>query len=119
MRIRGGHVYSSDGGTPCPACRRPRTACTCPQGGRAPTAKADEIVRVGRATQGRKGKGVTTVSGVPLPSEGLAQLAKELKRQCGSGGTLKGGVIEIQGEHRDRLVGLLQAKGWTVKRAGG
>ena len=115
MRIRGGHVYFSDGGTPCPACRRPRTACTCPQGGRAPTAKADEIVRVGRATQGRKGKGVTTVSRRPVAFGGPRSARQGAQAPVWVGwGTLKGGVIEIQGEHRDRLVGLLQAKGWTV-----
>ena len=76
-------------------------------------------MRVGRATQGKKGKGVTTITGAPLPPAALSALAKELKQACGSGGTVKQGVIEIQGEHRDRLVELLRAKGWTVKRAGG
>jgi translation initiation factor 1 len=76
-------------------------------------------VRVARETKGRKGKGVTLVSGVPLPLEGLKALAKELKQKCGTGGTLKEGVIEIQGDHRDALIELLKARGWTVKRSGG
>jgi len=74
---------------------------------------------VGRETKGRKGKGVTTVTGVPLSMDELKGLAKELKQKCGTGGTLKDGVIEIQGDHRDNLIELLKAKGWPVKRAGG
>lgn len=79
----------------------------------------DGVVRVSKQTKGRKGAGVTLITGVPLASADLAVLAKELKRACGSGGTVKSGVIEIQGEHRDRLVELLGDKGWTVKKAGG
>jgi len=77
------------------------------------------VVRVGRETRGRKGAGVTVVTGAPLDEDGLKALAGELKKACGCGGTVRDGVIEIQGEHRDRLVKLLQARGWTVKRAGG
>jgi translation initiation factor 1 len=77
------------------------------------------VVRVSRQTQGRKGKGVTVITGVPLAGDALKALAKELKSTCGSGGTVKEGVIEIQGDHRDRLVEVLQGKGWRVKRAGG
>ena len=80
--------------------------------------KGDGIVRVGRETKGRKGKGMTVVSGVPLHPEGLRDLAKQLKQKCGTGGTVKAGVIEIQGDHRDLLVTELQAKGYTVKRSG-
>lgn len=76
-------------------------------------------MRVARETKGRKGKGVTLISGIPLSPEGLKTLAKELKQRCGSGGTLKEGVIEIQGDHRDALIELLKARGWTVKRSGG
>ena len=81
--------------------------------------KGDGIVRVGRETKGRRGKGMTIVSGVPLHPEGLRDLAKQLKQKCGTGGTVKGGIIEIQGDHRDLLVVELQAMGYTVKRAGG
>ena len=66
-----------------------------------------------------KGKGVTLITGVPLDAEGLAALAKDLKQRCGTGGTVKDGVIEIQGDHRDRLVEELQGRGYRVKRAGG
>lgn len=75
-------------------------------------------MRVGRETRGRKGAGVTVISGVPLAGAALAALASELKKKCGSGGTVKDGVIEIQGEHRDTIVELLRTRGWTVKRAG-
>ena len=76
-------------------------------------------MRVSRETQGRKGKGVTVVRGLAFDEDALARWGRELKAACGSGGTVKDGVIEIQGEHRDRIVGLLQAAGMTVKRAGG
>ncbi len=82
-------------------------------------AKSDGIVRVGRQTKGRKGKGVTTVTGVPLAGAELEALAKRLKARCGAGGTLRDGTIEIQGDHRDLLVTELTARGFTVKRAGG
>ena len=81
--------------------------------------KGDGIVRVGRETKGRKGKGMTVITGVPLHPEGLKDLAKKLKQKCGTGGTLKGQTIEIQGDHRDLLVADLQALGYTVKKAGG
>ena len=84
-----------------------------------PQAKRDGVVRVMRETKGRKGKGVTLVTGVPLEGADLARLGKELKKRCGSGGTVKNGVVEIQGDHRDVVVDLLSARGWTVKRSGG
>ena len=77
------------------------------------------MIRVGRETKGRKGKGVTIVTGVPLPPEELARLAADLKRRCGAGGTIKEGVIEIQGDHRETVVGLLEKRGFRVRRSGG
>lgn len=77
------------------------------------------MVRVGRETKGRRGKGVTVITGIPLARAELTALARELKARCGSGGTVRGGVIEIQGEHRDRLVEELTRRGFRVKRAGG
>jgi len=76
-------------------------------------------VRVRREVKGRRGKTVTTISGVPLPADALRALAAELKRRCGTGGSAKDGVIEIQGDHRDALVEELEARGYTVKLAGG
>ncbi|HNX53536.1 MAG TPA: hypothetical protein PLD51_07550 [Pontiellaceae bacterium] len=84
-----------------------------------PAQPGDGIVRVGRETKGRKGSGVTVIAGIPSHPEGLEKLAKQFKQLCGTGGTVKDGVIEIQGEHRDRLVAELQKLGYTVKRAGG
>ncbi|QHI70748.1 translation initiation factor [Tichowtungia aerotolerans] len=84
-----------------------------------PKQKNDGAVRVGRETKGRKGAGVTVITGIPSHPEGLKQIAKELKQKCGTGGTVKGNVIEIQGDQRDLLVQELSSRGYTVKRAGG
>jgi predicted translation initiation factor SUI1 len=77
------------------------------------------VVKVGRETKGRRGKGVTTVSDLPLDEAGLLELAATLKQKCGTGGTVKDGRIEIQGDHRDRLVRELEGMGYRVRRAGG
>ncbi len=76
-------------------------------------------VRVGRETAGRAGKGVSVISGLPLAATDLEALAGRLKRLCGAGGGVKNGVIEIQGEHRDRLVAELRKLGYDAKRSGG
>ncbi len=76
-------------------------------------------MRVGRQTKGRKGKGVTVVTGVPLGQADLEKLPRDLQKKCGSGGTVRDGVIEIQGEHRDALVEELCRRGYSVKRSGG
>lgn len=110
-------VYSTDTGRVCPDCRQASADCRCKA--RAATPKGDGIVRVSQETKGRKGKGVTLIRGVPLAADALAALAKQLKANCGSGGTVKDGVIEIQGDHRDTVVAALQKQGMTVKRAGG
>jgi len=111
-------VYSTDRGRVCPECGQAAARCTCRRGTEAPAA-GDGIVRVARATQGRKGKGVSVITGLPLDHGALSRLARELKQACGSGGTVKDGAIEIQGEHRDRLVRELEARGYRVRRAGG
>ncbi|UJX41161.1 translation initiation factor Sui1 [Desulfovibrio sp. JY] len=110
-------VYSTDAGKMCPGCGRPVAACACAGKQRAP--QGDGIVRISRQTKGRKGKGVSCVTGVPLPPEALEALAKKLKQRCGAGGTVKDGVIEIQGDHRDALALALKELGYTVKLAGG
>ena len=81
--------------------------------------RGDGIVRVRRETQGRGGKTVTTVSGTGLASDALAALASDLKRRCGTGGSVKDQVIEIQGDHRPVIVAELEKRGFTVKLAGG
>ncbi|MCP4293072.1 MAG: stress response translation initiation inhibitor YciH [bacterium] len=86
---------------------------------RQPQPAGDGVVRVSRQTKGRKGKGVTLVTGVPLEGPDLKDLAKTLKQRCGSGGTVKNGVIEIQGDHRDTVVMALAKHDWVVKKSGG
>lgn len=109
-------VFSTDKGRLCPECKHPIAGCQCKKA--ASAAKGDGIVRVSRETKGRKGKGVTLVTGLVLAEEDLKQVASKLKQLCGTGGTLKDGVIEIQGEHRDRLLLWLQEQGYKVKKAG-
>jgi translation initiation factor 1 len=115
----GGLVYSSEHGRMCPKCGKPVANCACSAAKPASTATQNAVVRVGRETKGRKGKGVTVVTGVPLKGAALDELGSRLKRLCGSGGTVKDGVIEIQGDQRDALVAELAKQGWTVKRSGG
>jgi translation initiation factor 1 len=105
-------VYSTEKGEICKKCGEPRSNCRC---GQRPAASGDGIVRVSRETKGRKGKGVSLITGVPLDDKALAQLARRLKARCGSGGTVKNGVIEIQGDHRALLVGELKKEGFNVK----
>jgi translation initiation factor 1 len=114
----GGLVYSTDSGRMCPGCRLPLAACEC--AARAlKFATGDGTVRVSCETQGRGGKAVTVVRGLPLDAPALAALGQRLRRLCGSGGTVKNGVIEVQGAHAERLVEALKAEGYAVKRAGG
>lgn len=116
-------VYSTQHGNLCPVCERPKAGCICARM-KAAQAKSDfesgdGAVRVARETKGRKGAGVTLISGVPLAAKELKALAKDLKKRCGTGGTIKEGVIEIQGDHRDLLITMLEKKGYKTKRVGG
>ena len=115
--LSSGLVYSTDSGRMCPDCRQAKADCRCAALATRPA--GDGIVRVSRETKGRAGKGVTLVRGVPLDALALAVLGKQLKTACGSGGTVKDGVIEVQGDHCDRVIEVLKAQGFTVKRAGG
>jgi len=114
---QGGLVYSTEGGRMCPVCRQPLASCRCAAS--APPPRTDGVVRVSRETKGRSGKGVTLVKGLPLEPLALAALGKQLKTACGTGGTVKDGVVEVQGDHCERVMDLLKAQGYTVKRAGG
>ncbi len=111
-------VYSDNIGSTCPKCGQRLQKCRCNDSTEKQSPK-DGIIRIQRETKGRKGKGVTLITGIPLADDELKVLAKTLKQKCGTGGTIKNGVIEIQGDHRDLLLGLLQEKGWQVKKAGG
>jgi translation initiation factor 1 len=114
----GGLVYSTDSGRMCPVCRKPIVRCVCK---RVPVTSppSDGIVRVSRESKGRGGKLVTIVRGVALAPNDLDALGKQLKAACGSGGTVKEGVVEVQGDHCDKVIALLTARGYKVKRAGG
>lgn len=112
---KGGLVYSTQGGRMCPQCRNPVAQCRCT---RRP-ATATGPVQVRRETKGRNGKSVTVVRGLPLDDAALVALGKALKAACGSGGTVKDGQIEVQGDHCDRVIEILRQRFPDVKRAGG
>lgn len=116
-KASGGLVYSTESGRMCPACRQAVAQCVCHAKKAIPA--TDGIVRVSRETRGRGGKAVTVVKGLALDAPALAVLGKQLKTACGSGGTVKDGVIEVQGDHCERVIDTLKAQGWVVKRAGG
>ncbi|HKR38781.1 MAG TPA: translation initiation factor Sui1 [Paraburkholderia sp.] len=115
---KGGLVYSTDGGRMCPECRRTVAECICKTIGRTQPA-GDSVARVVRETKGRGGKSVTVVRGLALDPVALASLGKQLRAACGSGGTVKDGTIEVQGDHCDRIIEELKKSGHRVKSAGG
>ncbi|MBV9542865.1 MAG: stress response translation initiation inhibitor YciH [Chloroflexi bacterium] len=120
-------VYDSDAVQPgrCPTCGKRRDRCSCaserraPAPGSAPRVPNDGVVRLLRDRKGRGGKTVTLVTGLTGSADFLARLASDLKRLCGTGGTLRGDVLEMQGDVRDRLRPELERRGYTVKVAGG
>ncbi len=111
-------VYSTEVGKTCPACRGALGACSCKHSD-AQKVVGDGQVRVSRESKGRAGKTATLVRGLPLNLIALSALAKKLKAACGSGGTVKDGVLEIQGDHCDKVLAILQADGFKAKRSGG
>lgn len=113
-------VYSTESGrvTTCPTCGLPYKKCRCSQSPQQ-TRKSDGTVRVMRDRKGRGGKTVTVITGVPASDEAITALAQQLKKFCGSGGTVKDGVIEIQGDHCEKVQAKLSEMGYKVKRAGG
>ncbi|MBM9511927.1 translation initiation factor Sui1 [Desulfogranum marinum] len=112
-----GLVYSTDKGRMCPQCGHPEKQCCCSKQKSSPP--GDGQIRVSRQTKGRKGAGVSIISGIALDDAALKKLAKQLKQKCGSGGTAKNGIIEIQGDHRQTLVDALNKLGYKAKLAGG
>jgi translation initiation factor 1 len=116
-------VYSTDTGRICPDCSQPLAQCQCAANKRAlaaaSSASADGVVRVQRETKGRGGKSVTLVRGLALDAAALGALGKQLKAACGTGGTAKDGVIEVQGDHVVTVMAVLAKLGYAVKRAGG
>ena len=115
-------VYSTESGQICPSCGRPTLKCTCKKKKAVKKQSIypdDGIVRIRREVKGRKGKTVTAIFGIPLDDKELKQFAKTLKSRCGTGGTVKDGVIIIQGDHRETLKNEIKKQGYTVKLAGG
>ncbi len=111
-----GLVYSTDSGRHCPDCEQPQDNCTCSE---QPLNSGDGIARVRRESKGRGGKTVTTIQGLILTFEELKTLTAALKKRCGCGGSLKDGVIEIQGEQVELLLEELRKRGFTAKKSGG
>ncbi len=110
-------VYSTESGKICPSCQKQFTKCVCKKKNTVP--KKDGKIRIERSTKGRKGKGVSLIKGLPLEGSALKELAKKLKQKCGTGGTVKNGVVEIQGDHRDFLITHLNTLGYKAVKAGG
>jgi translation initiation factor 1 len=114
-------VYSTEKGRICPKCGNALLKCDCRKGKTFPPKRTpgDGILRIGREVKGRKGKGVTTISGFDLPEHELKQIAAGLKRQCGTGDSVQKGIIIIQGDHRKTLLDRLTRQGYKAKLAGG
>ena len=114
-------VYSTESGKICPTCQQPVSKCICKKKKSKSKAniKLDGIIRVQREVKGRKGKRVTTISGFQLDDDELKDLATQLKRRCATGGSVKDGVIIIQGDHRETLIAELKNRGFKAKIAGG
>jgi translation initiation factor 1 len=110
-------VYTSEAGRICPNCGMPIAHCQCKKQVSAPL--GDGVVRVSLDKKGRSGKIVTLVTGLAGSEDTLRQIASDMKRRCSTGGTVKDGNIEIQGDHRDLLIEILKEKGIKAKRAGG
>ena len=115
---KSGLVYSTESGRMCAECRRALAECICKTVAKTRPA-GDGVVRVSRETKGRGGKSVTIVKGLALDPVALALLGKQLRTACGSGGTVKDGVIEVQGDHCERIAEELKKSGHSAKRAGG
>ncbi|NLQ16374.1 stress response translation initiation inhibitor YciH [Marinomonas sp. M1K-6] len=108
-------VYSTDQGRLCPDCEHPTSDCQC---------QKEQVIGNGKVlialeTKGRKGKGVTVINGLPITEEALKALGKKLKTQCGTGGAVKDGQIEIQGDQRQKIKELLEKEGYSSKFTGG
>jgi translation initiation factor 1 len=116
VKKKGALVYSTDRGQHCPGCRRPKPDCVCADQSRP---RSGSGIIVSRETKGRKGAGATLIAGLPLSDADLKMLAKNLKTRCGVGGSVKDGVIELQGDQRDKVLDLLEQQGFKGKRSGG
>jgi len=109
-------VYSTEQGQICPQCARPVSECACR---RKSPRSGDDVIRVRREVKGRRGKTVTTISGIPGGDGNLRKIAKYLKNRCGTGGSSKEGMIVIQGDHREIIIAELNSMGYTARPSGG
>lgn len=116
-----GIVWSSDNGRMCPKCGKGKDKCVCKKsdGNSAEKNLDGDSVRIFRDRKARKGKVVTVITGIPLQGKALKEFAKKLKQKCGSGGTIKEDVVEIQGDFLEKIMEILQKNGWNVKKVGG
>jgi len=114
-------VYSTETGRMFPSCRKAIAKCTCKKkkSTRPDHTKIDGVIRIQRETKGRKGKTVTAIYGFDPEDANLKQIAARLKSRCGSGGSVKNGIIILQGNHRKTVQAELTEAGFTVKLAGG
>lgn len=107
-------VYSTGQGTVCPACKKPKKNCICRKTKKVSLPAASGGVRVRYETAGRKGKGVTLISGLPLSEADLFELARKLKQQFGTGGAVKDFIIELQGDQREKAIEVLRKSGYSI-----
>ena len=119
IKDNGGLVFSTTTGKLCPNCQQPVANCRCKETAASRIPQGDGIVRIRRETKGRKGAGVTLLCDICLSQNDLKILAKDIKKKCGTGGSLKDGVIELQGDVREQTKKLLEGKGFRVKICGG
>ncbi len=114
-------VYTTEFGQVCPKCQKPVSKCACKK--KKPKVQLENeqngIIRIRREVKGRKGKTVTVIYGFTFDQGDLKTLAKQLKQQCGTGGSVKDDMIIIQGDHREKLMKLLNDQGHKVKLSGG
>jgi translation initiation factor 1 len=116
----GGLIYSTEHGKMCPSCKKAIPQCNCSSNQTSPKSLPNgKCVEVRRETKGRKGSGVIVVRGVPLSKADLHSFATHLKQKCGTGGTVKDGAIEIQGENCELVMEEIAKQGWKVKKIGG
>ncbi len=108
-------VYSTSVGAICPGCAQPVDNCVCRKIKKAAVLNTGGVVRLRYETKGRKGKGMTLITGLPLSESGLLDLAKQLKQRLGTGGSVKDYVIELQGDHREQAAQELSRMGYLVK----
>ncbi len=119
IKDNGGFIFSTSDGELCSKCSKPINNCICRDLAASSIPEGDGVVKIKRETKGRKGSGVTLLTDICLNKPELKQLAKELKKKCGTGGSIKDGVIELQGDVRELVMTILHKKGFKVKICGG